>query len=178
MRVIQYPRRGGKTDALIRQCAKANGYIVVQNRKLAGEVSDRARVLGCDLNFPITFDEFLSGAFDGRGVRELFIDDLDVLVARLARGTKVSAVSVTATAVEKAAETDDFNIDDVATPDEIARRRKAARDFLAKVSPQGGHVLVGAIDAEIDRLENTEFGHIDFDYVHAMLERLKSAAGQ
>ena len=80
MKIILRPERGGKTTELIRCANGKNGYIVCMDRVESHRVMQRAQDIGCDINFPITFDEFLSHRYYSAGIRKFFIDNVDVLL--------------------------------------------------------------------------------------------------
>ena len=100
-------RGTGKTEKLIELAAKDFSYIVVRNKMIARSVAKRAREMGVDIPFPLTYDEFIKGKFYGRGIRGFMIDDVDALLWYLARGVKVKALSLDASSVKLLYETFD-----------------------------------------------------------------------
>ena len=97
----------GKTKKLIELAAKDFSYIVVRNAIIARSVAKRAREMGVNIPFPLTYDEFIKGKFYGRGIRGFMIDDVDALLWYLARGVKVKALSLDASSVKLLYETFD-----------------------------------------------------------------------
>jgi hypothetical protein len=100
MKVIAGDRGTGKTVALIRESAKTGAYIVVAHQRLASWTAEKAREMGLKIPFPITFDEFLDGRSTyGRGMEyHVLIDDVNLLLLRLARSIPIDGFSVNAAA--------------------------------------------------------------------------------
>lgn len=97
MKIINQARQTGKTDELIQMAALRGGYIVSRDRQHAECVAHRAQQLKLNIRFPITFREFLDGQFyQGRdwGIKEFYLDDVDILIQNLARGVEVVAITV------------------------------------------------------------------------------------
>jgi hypothetical protein len=93
MKIIIKPRHGGKPTELIRLADKNDGYIVCTNRMDVHRVVERAQSMGCSINFPITFDEFLSHQYYGKGIRKFFIDNVDILLESLSHAP-IEAISI------------------------------------------------------------------------------------
>jgi len=77
MRVILAKPKSGKTLALIHKSASEGGYIVCMNMAEARRVHEEARRRGVDIPFPLTFDEFVFGRYHAKGIKRLYIDNLD-----------------------------------------------------------------------------------------------------
>lgn len=97
----------GKTEKLIELAAKDFSYIVVRNKVVARSITGRARKMGVNIPFPLTYEEFIKGKFCGRGINGFMIDDVDALLWYLARGEKVKAFSLDASSVRLLYETFD-----------------------------------------------------------------------
>lgn len=95
MNVITKDRGAGKTTDLIYKASGRKGYIVCLDLREARRVVEVAESMDIEINFPLTFDEFIEGRFSGRGCKELFIDNLDMMLNRLARGAVVNTVTLT-----------------------------------------------------------------------------------
>lgn len=95
MRMIVSPRGAGKTTEAIKIAAENFAYIVCHSLDEAYRVAQQARAEGLDIPFPLTFDEFVTGAFcrGGRGVRAIIVDNVDMLLALLAQGVPVLAAT-------------------------------------------------------------------------------------
>jgi len=98
--VIHQHRQTGKTTRLIEMCAEAEAkgecsYIVVHSHNEAYRVSQLAKELGKIIGFPITFDEFLRGAYDKRRVKHLYIDEAQFLFGMLSPYVPIEAVTMT-----------------------------------------------------------------------------------
>ena len=92
--IIVSGRRTGKTTALIEECAKVNGLMVVRNQELASWIYETAKKDGYDIKKPITYDDLLKGyKLAGRRQDVLFLDDLDWFVRRLCGWNPVGMVS-------------------------------------------------------------------------------------
>ena len=91
-------RGKGKTSALIERADMDKGhrgvYIVCADRNRAYNTAELARQLGADINFPLTPGEAIGVL--GRGVRELLVDDVQDVLARV-MGTSVPITVITGT---------------------------------------------------------------------------------
>jgi len=85
MEVIRKPIGAGKTTELIKMANGYNGYIVCRSKDAASYTFALARFLKCEINFPITYDEFLNGKYCGAGCKKFFIDDADELLFRISK---------------------------------------------------------------------------------------------
>lgn len=74
-------RCSGKTMMLINKADGFNGYIVCHSQKEASRISSIALDLGCSINFPITYREFLEGAYSPVGVGKVHIDNVFDFIA-------------------------------------------------------------------------------------------------
>jgi hypothetical protein len=93
-KVIIGKRGSGKTDAIIRLAAKEFLYIVCSSGEVR-RIVDRAKSMDLDIPFPLSYSEFMSGQFCGRGIKGFVVDNVDLLVIGMARGVPVRAISVT-----------------------------------------------------------------------------------
>lgn len=92
--IIVSGRYTGKTTALIEECAKINGLMVVRNRKTADYICHIAKDMGHEIQKPITYDDLLKGyKLAGRRNDVLFLDDLDWFVKRLCGWNPIGMVS-------------------------------------------------------------------------------------
>jgi len=86
----------GKTTRCIQQAAETDAYIVCHTRKMAHEVMVLAGRTGYpDIRFPITYREFFTGQFCGRGCKGFILDDLDHALQASARGVPIELVTWT-----------------------------------------------------------------------------------
>lgn len=89
------PRQDGKTTRLIKQASKVRGgYIVCCSHCEARRVAEVAEAMGLAIPFPLTFDEFINWP-NGSGVKALFIDQVDLILARFGRGIPIRTVTYT-----------------------------------------------------------------------------------
>jgi hypothetical protein len=72
--------RSGKTTELIRLSAETGGYIVCLNMDEASRIQFQSQEMGLKIPFPITFDEFKSHQYYGRGIKGFLIDNADMLL--------------------------------------------------------------------------------------------------
>ena len=94
MKVIVEPRRGGKTTALIKLADNNNGYIVCESVAESHRIMDTAVYMGCNINLPISYHEFMHSAYYAGGVEKFFIDNVDRFLQSL---TCVPIMAVTIT---------------------------------------------------------------------------------
>lgn len=95
MRVILGDRQTGKTTDLIKLAAERGGYIVCHTENEAHRVFREAYDQGYEITHPITFADLLNGHFYAKGIRELYIDNADMLLSTICRGVHLEAVSLT-----------------------------------------------------------------------------------
>lgn len=93
MEIIVKQRGAGKTTELIRRAADCNGYIACANQNECKRVFHHSKLLGIDINFPITFDDLLKKGYHALGVRKVHIDDADLLIRRLT-DLEVESISI------------------------------------------------------------------------------------
>jgi hypothetical protein len=94
MKVIHKPRQTGKTTELIKIASQEGGYIVCHSHDEAYRISKTAEEIGKQILFPITYDEYLNGSFCGKNIKAFYIDNVEFLLSRIARGVPVNAISV------------------------------------------------------------------------------------
>jgi hypothetical protein len=94
VKVIHKPSQTEKTTELIEIASQEGGYIVCHNREEAYRISKTAEEIGKQIPFPITYDEYLNGSFCGKNIKAFYIDNVDLLLSRIAKGVPVNAISV------------------------------------------------------------------------------------
>ena len=94
MKIFATGRQGGKTQRAIEWAVEHDAYIVCHNKVAASQLFRRATDQGLTVHFPLTYDEFLSGSF-GPGVKSVVIENVDMLLARFARGVPVIGFTAT-----------------------------------------------------------------------------------
>lgn len=94
MKIIVRGRALGKTTEAIKIAHEKRAYIVCLHYRDAQRIADQARRMGLKIPFPITFNEFLEGRFEPRGVQRFVIDNADMLLQHAARGAAVEAVTL------------------------------------------------------------------------------------
>ena len=92
MKILAVGRQQGKTEQAIKWAAEHNAYIVCQNQREARRVFHFAKSKGIDIHFPITHAEFLEGS-SGPGIRAFIVENVDLLIAQMARGIPVVGVT-------------------------------------------------------------------------------------
>jgi hypothetical protein len=97
MKMIFGERQAGKTEQLIRMAAEDNDiYLVVSSNYEASRVFQRAKEMGLDIRFPMSYDEFLDGRTSyGKGMKyKVMIDNLDLLIKHISKGIPVEGFSL------------------------------------------------------------------------------------
>jgi hypothetical protein len=94
VKIVTEPRQRGKTTELIRLSAEEDLYIVCANRTEAQRVAGVAREMGLSIPFPLTWGEFASRQYHGRGVKGFAIDNLDACIQQMTP-VPIRAVSLT-----------------------------------------------------------------------------------
>lgn len=74
MVLVSGARRSGKTSSLIKLADNKNGYIVCHDMKTVDMVARLAVKLGCDINYPMTFEELKTSNYKG----DVFIDNIEL----------------------------------------------------------------------------------------------------
>jgi len=80
MRIIAKGRGMGKTSDLIIMSVNTGDYIVVKDHNTAINTANQARELGFNINFPLTFQEFLNHEWNGKRISGFLIDDAEFLL--------------------------------------------------------------------------------------------------
>lgn len=80
MHLVIGDRQSGKTTDLIKIAAERGGYIVCRTKSMCGEVMNMARKMELQIAFPLTYEEFLSKRYYGKGIKEFYIDDAEVFL--------------------------------------------------------------------------------------------------
>ena len=93
MRMIYRPRGEGKTTELIKISAEKQQYIVCINQMECSRIFSQARLMGLDIPFPITFDEFIKREYYGKGIKGFLIDNADQLLQYMS-SVPVEAITV------------------------------------------------------------------------------------
>jgi hypothetical protein len=94
MNIICRGRRTGKTIEIIKASARTWNYIVCHDLSECQRIAKIACDMNLDIPFPITFDEFIGGRFCGRNMKGLIIDNADMLLNKMARGTSVKCITL------------------------------------------------------------------------------------
>lgn len=92
MKIIFREPKTGKTAELIKRCANNGGYIVCVDERRAKYTADMAKNMGEKIPFPLTFDEFLKRRYYEKGVKQVYIDNADLLIERIASGIRIDAI--------------------------------------------------------------------------------------
>lgn len=92
--VIVGGRAFGKTKRCIELASEKWAYIVCPSHKDARRIADMARDMEKDIPFPITLQELVSGQFHRTNIKGFVVDDVDRMLALLARGVPILGVSL------------------------------------------------------------------------------------
>ena len=80
MKIIYGDRRSGKTIELINMAHKRGGYIVCLNHNEAYRIAMVAEEMGLNINFPLSYSEFLLKQYNRMGIIEFYIDNVEMLI--------------------------------------------------------------------------------------------------
>lgn len=94
MKLICKPRRAGKTTEAIIRAAESGAYLIVKNRAEAQRISKQAEEMNLKIRFPVTFDELLKGQMQGSFVRNVVIDNADMLLQAICPGLEIEAITL------------------------------------------------------------------------------------
>jgi hypothetical protein len=94
VKVIHKERRTGKTAELIEIASSEGGYIVCHCHDEAYRISKVAEESGKPILFPLTYNEYLSGAFHGKNIKAFYIDNVDILFSTISKGVPVKAFTI------------------------------------------------------------------------------------
>jgi hypothetical protein len=94
MRIITRSRRAGKTTEAIKLVSKTNGYLVVMNKIEAQRVAKQAEEMGLNIRFPITFSELIRDGLRGSFVRNIVIDNTDMLLEHIFPGLRIDGITI------------------------------------------------------------------------------------
>ena len=89
------PRRAGKSLELIKIAEASNAYIIVPTRRDALNLMKLAEKHGHKILFPVTVDEYMQSRFRGSFVRNILIDDADIVLQMIFREVAIDAISMT-----------------------------------------------------------------------------------
>lgn len=87
-------RQAGKTTELIKMADNHDGYIVCHDRNAAKNTFELAKKLGATINFPLTFEDLRKMQYHAKGVRKIYIDNLDLLLPHLAPDVEIDACTI------------------------------------------------------------------------------------
>lgn len=94
MLVINSPRGGGKTTKLIKLASKnPNSYIVCHNQLEVSRITNLAKTMGKNINFPLTMDEFIKKQYYSHGIKSFLIDNVEMLLQKLT-SVKIDAITI------------------------------------------------------------------------------------
>jgi ABC-type Mn2+/Zn2+ transport system ATPase subunit len=85
MKTIIGDRGSGKTTKLVKAAAETFGYIICSGHNECCRIADLAKKLNLDIPFPLTYHEFLKGAYYNHGIKGgFYIDNADELLRMIA----------------------------------------------------------------------------------------------
>lgn len=85
MRIIQKPRRAGKTYDLVTLAAERNAYIVCRNKREASRIFQMSMNRELIIAFPLTYSEISNKQYYSKSIHTLMIDELDDFLRYLLR---------------------------------------------------------------------------------------------
>lgn len=95
--IIVGSRGSGKSTALLKQSAEEQIYILTGTRSQAKCLFDQAREMGLNIPFPVTWDDYCKGHFQGTSIEEdgVLIDEASHILSRALRGIPIKTVTWT-----------------------------------------------------------------------------------
>lgn len=88
-------RGTGKTTELIKKSSETGYYIIVATVNNARNVSNLARSMNIDIPFPITVEEYLRGKMCGSYIKNVLIDDADVILETIFNSVIIDTCTLT-----------------------------------------------------------------------------------
>lgn len=90
-------RCSGKTTELIKRSATDGTYILTGTKTQAKYIFDQARLMGYDIPFPVTWEQFKRDRFHGTDVRKkgVLIDETAHILYRIFGGIPIKGVTWT-----------------------------------------------------------------------------------
>jgi hypothetical protein len=95
--IIVGSRGSGKSTALLKQSAEEQIYILTGTRSQAQCLYNQAREMGLNIPFPVCWDEYMKGHFQGTSIQEdgVLIDEASHLLSRVLKGIPIKTVTWT-----------------------------------------------------------------------------------
>lgn len=94
MELIYLGRGEGKTTKLIELSSKDGGYIVCHSMNECRRIAGVARDMGMNIPFPICYGEFMERRYNSQGVKNLYIDNVDMLLRSISM-QEIKAITLT-----------------------------------------------------------------------------------
>lgn len=94
MRVINLRRGEGKTTEIIKAADKKNGTIVCHTETDVRSIKKRAREMGCEINNPVSYFDLIEGRLNGKGIRDIHIDNIDDILYYHLHEYRIKTVSI------------------------------------------------------------------------------------
>ena len=92
MKVINSPRRSGKTTHAIKTSAETGATIVTYNEVMARLTEDQGKRLGYDIPKPISIIQYLN--MKSKPPKNIIIDELELVLSRIV-GSRIELVTIT-----------------------------------------------------------------------------------
>lgn len=81
MKIISY----NKTTKLIEYANNEVKLIVCLNKQEAHRIFNTAKIMGCNIHLPITYEEFIKGEYSERHLKSVLIDNVDSFVEYISK---------------------------------------------------------------------------------------------
>jgi len=94
MEIIYKGRGKGKTLDLIRMASENNFDIVARDMKTVDYIFNLAKKHNLSISYPLTYHEFISKKYYGKGIKGFLIDDAEMLLQYLTN-VPIKAISIT-----------------------------------------------------------------------------------
>jgi hypothetical protein len=172
MKIIALPRGKGKTTELIEMAHEGRGYIACYSQREVQRVAQLAISLGKPIRCPITYTELLERKIYVSGAKELYIDNVEMLLEHIAGTVPVAAATLT---VNTEKETP------MALPDNVKARikpgmEKPAEMLAAAKEEAYRHYVAGCANAEEIRAQaDADIAALDIEGRYRDFEQAQEA---
>lgn len=102
MKLDYAPRRSGKTTRVIKIASETGAYILTINRTEASRIVKMAEELGLQIRNPVSLEEMISSGMHTGFVKNLVIDNVDMILQRLFARNKIIYATWSSTKPEDA----------------------------------------------------------------------------
>jgi hypothetical protein len=95
MKIMNGERGSGKTVAAIQRAYETGAYIITFNHDESCRIMTVATELGFNIRYPVTITEFLNGGMRGSRVRNVILDNADMVLKQIFQGFDIELMTMT-----------------------------------------------------------------------------------